>query len=194
MSWTLVALNELFRLSPQSLHKICLALSFFSSPSPAFTASASVSICNCHPNTHTHTHTTLYRFPFCVFPVSSVSPSTLSVSSPRCHTPIYLVYMSASAPSFWRPFLLLAVKPCLIPLWTFSSSPIINYFFLLFFSYMSPPPLPLARFLSWVMLKMFSSVFGSIQVNLDHLRALHRASQEVRVSTNTHIHMHTKSP
>lgn len=90
--------------------------------------------------THTHTHTTLYRFPFCVFPVSSVSPSTLSVSSPRCHTPIYLVYMSASAPSFWRPFLLLAVKPCLIPLWTFSSSPIINYFFLLFFSYMSPPP------------------------------------------------------
>ncbi|KAL6113945.1 uncharacterized protein ACO6RY_04829 [Pungitius sinensis] len=34
------------------------------------------------------------------------------------------------------------------------------------------------RFLSWVMLKMFSSVFGSIQVNLDHLPALHRASQE----------------
>ncbi|KAK9522977.1 hypothetical protein VZT92_019410 [Zoarces viviparus] len=34
------------------------------------------------------------------------------------------------------------------------------------------------RFLSWVMLKMFSSVFGSIQVNLNHLPALHRASKE----------------
>ncbi|XP_029296675.1 glycerol-3-phosphate acyltransferase 2, mitochondrial [Cottoperca gobio] len=36
----------------------------------------------------------------------------------------------------------------------------------------------LLRFLSWVLLKMFSSVFGSIQVNLNHLPALHRASQE----------------
>ncbi|XP_074495436.1 glycerol-3-phosphate acyltransferase 2, mitochondrial isoform X1 [Sebastes fasciatus] len=34
------------------------------------------------------------------------------------------------------------------------------------------------RFLSWVMLKMFSSVFGSVQVNLNHLPALRRASQE----------------
>ncbi|XP_026178326.1 glycerol-3-phosphate acyltransferase 2, mitochondrial [Mastacembelus armatus] len=36
----------------------------------------------------------------------------------------------------------------------------------------------LLRFLGWVMLKMFSSVFGSVQVNLNHLVALHRASQE----------------
>ncbi|XP_068460812.1 glycerol-3-phosphate acyltransferase 2, mitochondrial isoform X2 [Clinocottus analis] len=34
------------------------------------------------------------------------------------------------------------------------------------------------RFLSWVMLKMFSSVFGSVQVNLNHLPPLHRASEE----------------
>uniref|UniRef100_A0A3Q0R6A2 Glycerol-3-phosphate acyltransferase 2, mitochondrial n=1 Tax=Amphilophus citrinellus TaxID=61819 RepID=A0A3Q0R6A2_AMPCI len=34
------------------------------------------------------------------------------------------------------------------------------------------------RFVGWVMLKMFASVFGSIQVNLNHLPALHRASQE----------------
>ncbi|XP_034397131.1 glycerol-3-phosphate acyltransferase 2, mitochondrial [Cyclopterus lumpus] len=34
------------------------------------------------------------------------------------------------------------------------------------------------RFLSWVMLKMFSSLFCSVQVNLNHLPALHRASQE----------------
>lgn len=32
------------------------------------------------------------------------------------------------------------------------------------------------------MLKMFASVFGSIQVNLNHLPALHRATQEVQVS------------
>ncbi|XP_047236821.1 glycerol-3-phosphate acyltransferase 2, mitochondrial isoform X2 [Girardinichthys multiradiatus] len=34
------------------------------------------------------------------------------------------------------------------------------------------------RFVSWVMLKMFASVFGSIQVNKNHLPALHRAAQE----------------
>ncbi|XP_030593799.1 glycerol-3-phosphate acyltransferase 2, mitochondrial [Archocentrus centrarchus] len=34
------------------------------------------------------------------------------------------------------------------------------------------------RFVGWVMLKMFASVFGSIQVNLNHLPALHRASKE----------------
>uniref|UniRef100_A0A3Q4HIJ9 Glycerol-3-phosphate acyltransferase 2, mitochondrial n=1 Tax=Neolamprologus brichardi TaxID=32507 RepID=A0A3Q4HIJ9_NEOBR len=36
----------------------------------------------------------------------------------------------------------------------------------------------LTRFVCWAMLKMFASVFGSIQVNLNHLSALHRASQE----------------
>ncbi|XP_070821079.1 glycerol-3-phosphate acyltransferase 2, mitochondrial [Chaetodon trifascialis] len=36
----------------------------------------------------------------------------------------------------------------------------------------------LSRFVGWVMLKMFSSMFDSIQVNLNHLLALHRASQE----------------
>ncbi|XP_040011477.1 glycerol-3-phosphate acyltransferase 2, mitochondrial isoform X2 [Xiphias gladius] len=36
----------------------------------------------------------------------------------------------------------------------------------------------LLRFVGWVMLKTFSSVFGSIQVNLNHLSALHSVSQE----------------
>ncbi|XP_071392981.1 glycerol-3-phosphate acyltransferase 2, mitochondrial [Centroberyx affinis] len=36
----------------------------------------------------------------------------------------------------------------------------------------------LLRFVGWVMLKMLGSVFGSIQVNLNHLAALHRASQQ----------------
>ncbi|XP_060928359.1 glycerol-3-phosphate acyltransferase 2, mitochondrial [Limanda limanda] len=36
----------------------------------------------------------------------------------------------------------------------------------------------LLRFVGWVMLKMFSSLFGSIQVNLNHLPDLHRVSQE----------------
>uniref|UniRef100_A0A3Q3MHZ8 Glycerol-3-phosphate acyltransferase 2, mitochondrial n=1 Tax=Mastacembelus armatus TaxID=205130 RepID=A0A3Q3MHZ8_9TELE len=39
----------------------------------------------------------------------------------------------------------------------------------------------LLRFLGWVMLKMFSSVFGSVQVNLNHLVALHRGSLLVYV-------------
>ncbi|XP_037536216.1 glycerol-3-phosphate acyltransferase 2, mitochondrial [Nematolebias whitei] len=36
----------------------------------------------------------------------------------------------------------------------------------------------LLRFLSWVILKVFASVFGGIQVNLNHLPVLHKASQE----------------
>ncbi|KAM9742932.1 glycerol-3-phosphate acyltransferase 2, mitochondrial isoform 1-T2 [Menidia menidia] len=36
----------------------------------------------------------------------------------------------------------------------------------------------LLRFMCWVTLKMFASAFGSIQVNLSHLSALHKASQE----------------
>ncbi|XP_019120061.2 glycerol-3-phosphate acyltransferase 2, mitochondrial [Larimichthys crocea] len=36
----------------------------------------------------------------------------------------------------------------------------------------------LLRFVGWVVLKMFASIFDSIQVNLNHLPALHRASQE----------------
>ncbi|KAK2837829.1 hypothetical protein Q5P01_015041 [Channa striata] len=34
------------------------------------------------------------------------------------------------------------------------------------------------RFIGWVMLKMFASIFGCIEVNLNHLLALHRVSQE----------------
>ncbi|XP_019743480.1 glycerol-3-phosphate acyltransferase 2, mitochondrial isoform X1 [Hippocampus comes] len=34
------------------------------------------------------------------------------------------------------------------------------------------------RCVGWVMMKMFASVFGSIQVNLNHFVALHRASEE----------------
>ncbi|KAF3851277.1 hypothetical protein F7725_013049 [Dissostichus mawsoni] len=48
----------------------------------------------------------------------------------------------------------------------------------------------LLRFLSWVLLKMFSSVFGSIQVNLNHLPALHRASQEVQGSVLVYVYSH----
>ncbi|XP_061881603.1 glycerol-3-phosphate acyltransferase 2, mitochondrial isoform X1 [Entelurus aequoreus] len=36
----------------------------------------------------------------------------------------------------------------------------------------------LLRCVGWLMIKMFSSVFGSIQVNLNHLTALHRATDE----------------
>ncbi|XP_035847185.1 glycerol-3-phosphate acyltransferase 2, mitochondrial isoform X2 [Sander lucioperca] len=45
----------------------------------------------------------------------------------------------------------------------------------------------LLRFLSWVMLKMLSSMFGSIQVNLNHLPALHRASQEGSLLVYVHV-------
>ncbi|XP_049434269.1 glycerol-3-phosphate acyltransferase 2, mitochondrial isoform X2 [Epinephelus fuscoguttatus] len=45
----------------------------------------------------------------------------------------------------------------------------------------------LIRFLGWVMLKMFSSMFGSIQVNLSHLPALHRASQEGSLLVYVHL-------
>ena len=38
------------------------------------------------------------------------------------------------------------------------------------------------------MLKMGASMFDSIQVNLNHLPALHTASQEVQASVNTHIY------
>ncbi|KAM9392840.1 glycerol-3-phosphate acyltransferase 2, mitochondrial [Pholidichthys leucotaenia] len=34
------------------------------------------------------------------------------------------------------------------------------------------------RFVGWVMLKIFASLFGSIQINLNHLSALHGAEQE----------------
>ncbi|XP_045891128.1 glycerol-3-phosphate acyltransferase 2, mitochondrial isoform X5 [Micropterus dolomieu] len=37
----------------------------------------------------------------------------------------------------------------------------------------------LLRFVGWMMLKTFASVFGVIEVNLNHLSALHRASQEL---------------
>ncbi|XP_041855719.1 glycerol-3-phosphate acyltransferase 2, mitochondrial isoform X2 [Melanotaenia boesemani] len=36
----------------------------------------------------------------------------------------------------------------------------------------------LLRFMGWVMLKVFACVFGSVHVNLNHLSALHKASQE----------------
>ncbi|XP_069563869.1 glycerol-3-phosphate acyltransferase 2, mitochondrial [Brachyistius frenatus] len=36
----------------------------------------------------------------------------------------------------------------------------------------------LLRFVAWTMLKMFPSIFGNVQVNLNHLSALHKATQE----------------
>ncbi|XP_071339341.1 glycerol-3-phosphate acyltransferase 2, mitochondrial isoform X2 [Trachinotus anak] len=45
----------------------------------------------------------------------------------------------------------------------------------------------LLRFVSWVMLKTFASVFGSIQVNLNHLTELHRASQEGSLLVYVHV-------
>ncbi|KAI3372700.1 hypothetical protein L3Q82_023161 [Scortum barcoo] len=75
------------------------------------------------------------------------------------------------------------VYPSIIPMYIapfFSLSPVINLFSSLCHLSIHPSthyPL-LTRFVGWVMLKMFASVFGSIQVNLNHLPALHRASQE----------------
>ncbi|XP_028270585.1 glycerol-3-phosphate acyltransferase 2, mitochondrial [Parambassis ranga] len=45
----------------------------------------------------------------------------------------------------------------------------------------------LLRLLGWVMLKMFASMFGSIQVNLNHLSALHRATQEGSLLVYVHV-------
>lgn len=39
----------------------------------------------------------------------------------------------------------------------------------------------LIRFVGWALLKMFSFAFDNIQVNLSHLAALHKASNEVQV-------------
>ncbi|XP_070690554.1 glycerol-3-phosphate acyltransferase 2, mitochondrial [Pempheris klunzingeri] len=49
----------------------------------------------------------------------------------------------------------------------------------------------LLRFVGWVMLKMFASVFDSIQVNLNHLSALHRASQEGSVLVYVYVRQST---
>uniref|UniRef100_A0A672YJE0 Glycerol-3-phosphate acyltransferase 2, mitochondrial n=1 Tax=Sphaeramia orbicularis TaxID=375764 RepID=A0A672YJE0_9TELE len=45
----------------------------------------------------------------------------------------------------------------------------------------------LTRFVGWLMLKMFASVFGSIYVNLNHLPALHRASQKGSVLVYVYV-------
>ncbi|XP_056233149.1 glycerol-3-phosphate acyltransferase 2, mitochondrial isoform X2 [Seriola aureovittata] len=45
----------------------------------------------------------------------------------------------------------------------------------------------LLRFVSWVMLKMFASVFGSIEVNLNHLQDLHKVSQEGSLLVYVHV-------
>ncbi|KAG7489783.1 glycerol-3-phosphate acyltransferase 2, mitochondrial-like isoform X1 [Solea senegalensis] len=45
----------------------------------------------------------------------------------------------------------------------------------------------LLRFMGWVMLKMLSSVFGNIQVNLNHLSALHSVSQEGSLLVYVHV-------
>ncbi|XP_034026562.1 glycerol-3-phosphate acyltransferase 2, mitochondrial [Thalassophryne amazonica] len=47
----------------------------------------------------------------------------------------------------------------------------------------------LVRFMGWVMLKIFSSILGSIQVNLSHLSALHSASKEVQGSLLVYVHV-----
>uniref|UniRef100_A0A8C5DMU8 Glycerol-3-phosphate acyltransferase 2, mitochondrial n=1 Tax=Gouania willdenowi TaxID=441366 RepID=A0A8C5DMU8_GOUWI len=41
----------------------------------------------------------------------------------------------------------------------------------------------------WVLLKMFASMFGSVQVNLNHLSAVRRASDEVQGSLLVYIHV-----
>uniref|UniRef100_A0A3B4TE99 Glycerol-3-phosphate acyltransferase 2, mitochondrial n=1 Tax=Seriola dumerili TaxID=41447 RepID=A0A3B4TE99_SERDU len=63
----------------------------------------------------------------------------------------------------------------------FSSS-----FFLLSIQLFSYYPF-LTRFVSWVMLKMFASVFGSIEVNLNHLPDLHKGSLLVYVHVRQSI-------
>lgn len=56
------------------------------------------------------------------------------------------------------------------------------------FAFISPFPL-LTRFVGWLMLKVFASVFDNIQVDLNQLAPLQRASQEVQVSVNVLIHI-----
>ncbi|CAL1614966.1 unnamed protein product [Knipowitschia caucasica] len=45
----------------------------------------------------------------------------------------------------------------------------------------------LVRFAGWCLLKMLSSAFGSVQVNLNHLLALHKASQEGSPLVYVHV-------
>ncbi|XP_056889703.1 glycerol-3-phosphate acyltransferase 2, mitochondrial isoform X1 [Takifugu flavidus] len=45
----------------------------------------------------------------------------------------------------------------------------------------------LLRFVGWALLKMFSSTFDNIQVNLSHLAALHRASKEGSLLLYVHV-------
>uniref|UniRef100_A0A8C2WR86 Glycerol-3-phosphate acyltransferase 2, mitochondrial n=1 Tax=Cyclopterus lumpus TaxID=8103 RepID=A0A8C2WR86_CYCLU len=86
-------------------------------------------------------------------------------------------YPRAKAPLGYILFPPLSVSYSLVDIVPLLSlSPVINFLFffpLHLFLHSNPP---LARFLSWVMLKMFSSLFCSVQVNLNHLPALHRGS------------------
>ncbi|XP_061586236.1 glycerol-3-phosphate acyltransferase 2, mitochondrial [Cololabis saira] len=45
----------------------------------------------------------------------------------------------------------------------------------------------LLRFMGWLMLKMFASVFGSIQVNVNNLSASHKASQQDSLLVYVHL-------
>lgn len=111
---------------------------------------------------------------------------------------LFAVALFCSISRQWRPFSLGLITVCpLFPLCTLS--PCSPYLQSLISSSCSPLVLSihlsalcpfLVRVVGWVMLKMFASVLGSIQVNLNHLSALHKVSQEVQVSINTHMHMH----
>uniref|UniRef100_A0A3P8TQT6 Glycerol-3-phosphate acyltransferase 2, mitochondrial n=1 Tax=Amphiprion percula TaxID=161767 RepID=A0A3P8TQT6_AMPPE len=74
----------------------------------------------------------------------------------------------------------LSVHYSLVYIVTMSSlSPPVNSFLLCSLSIHLSTLYPLlTRFVGWAVLKMFASVFYSIEVNLNHLSALHRVSQE----------------
>ena len=92
MEWKRFKKLSLSRISRQNLP--CALSYFFSSLSLPLIYSL-LYIYYCHP----HTPSSLYRFPFCFFLMSSVSFWSLSLFSPLCLSPIYLIYMLSHSQS-----------------------------------------------------------------------------------------------
>lgn len=106
---------------------LCCLSYFFSSLSLPLIYSLLYIYC-CHP----HTPSSLYRFPFCFFLMSSVSFLSLSLFSPLCLSPIYLIYMLSHSQSILTLpnvpfnssyFLLLYCYLSIISMCTLSPSP-----------------------------------------------------------------------
>lgn len=198
--------------SLESVFGICLQnLPLVSLPlfrSPSFTASAFVSIYSCHPHTHPSLSLSILLFLYVISSFLTIIPVLPTLTRSHLFN-LHVVTLNsiltffAKAPfcstsRHWRVYFFLAsLLPVhyslvyIVPL--YSLSLVINFFFLLSI-HLSTHYSLLTRFVGWLMLKMFASVFDSIQVNLNHLSALHRVSQEVQVSMNTRIHMQTICP